>query len=178
MFFNPFSFSTGVSRVSFTGVSLDGLNLMWGENPDYLPAEFLTYAPEFGGLVESGDQYEALFNIFAVVASTELSEERFGNDIWKYVMALYIAHKLTIKFRVITGIPDAVTDPEVRASLLAAQEVFPIASEQVGGVQRSYDVGATLSKGYDGGDWNRTSYGQELVGYLRKYSVGAWIVGV
>lgn len=120
--------------------------------------------------------YNALFNVYSILASSELSEKRY-NEIWSFVMSLYIAHKLTIRFEAIGNV-GTITDPLTKARVLASNKPFTVSSESVGGVSVSFDTGVTLSNTVDGADWNRTQYGQELMTYISKYGIAAWLFGV
>lgn len=121
--------------------------------------------------------YNALFSIYSVLASSELSEKRF-TDVWKYVMSLYIAHKLTVRFGTLINVEN-LTDASKIARKLATVNQFIASSESVGGVSVSYDVGATLAMGANAGDWNRTQYGQELATMVKNYgAISVWISGI
>lgn len=127
-------------------------------------------------LTTAAAKYNALFNVYATLASSDLSEKRY-NDMWKYAMSLYIAHKLSVRLQVLTkteGIMDALT----KARVIGSVSPYTVSSESVGGVSVSYETGATIKVGMDGGDWNRTQYGQELVTLFQVYGQGAWILGI
>lgn len=174
--YDPWGLYPQSSRQDMTVITNTSINIMWGENPDFAPSDFLQYLPEFIGLVDDATKpYYGLFNVYAVLASSELSEKRY-NDVWKYVMSLYIAHKLQIRFSAITSTSN-LTDALTKAKIIASNNVFAASSESVGGVSVSYDTSVTLTESLNGGDWNRTQYGQELLTYMSKYSIGAWIVG-
>lgn len=173
--YDPWGLYPQSSRQDMTVITNDGINIMWGENSDFSPNDFIQYLPEFEGLVEDGNSYNGLFNVYALLASSELSEKRY-NDAWKYVMSLYIAHKLQIRFAAIANV-GTVTDPLTKARLISSSDAFTASSESVGGVSVSYDTNVTITESLNGGDWNRTQYGQELLTYMSKYSIGAWIFG-
>ena len=124
----------------------------------------------------SASPYNALFNVYAVLSSSELAEKRYI-EVWTYAMSLYIAHKLQLRFTALSNV-GSVTNPTVKARLLASANSFVASSESVGGVSVSYDTGVTLATTVDGGDWNRTQYGQELMTIVSAYSMGAWLVGL
>lgn len=226
--FDPFGLYPTMSRQSLSLITSDDVNIVWGENPDFTPSDFIGYLDEFTGLVEDGSvpvliyadttamiadqasqtigfvyqagstlyqltvktgdisdyttviapaKYNALFNVYAVLASSELSEKRF-NDQWKYVMSLYIAHKLSIRFMIVTN-TESLSSATDKARAIASQRNNIASSESVGGVSVSYDIGSTLAMGEEGGDWNRTQYGQELVSIIKAYgAISAWIVGI
>lgn len=173
--YDPWGIYPQSSRQDMTVITNSNINIMWGENPDFSPSDFINYLPEFIGLVEDTKPYNGLFNVYAVLASSELSEKRY-NEVWKYVMSLYIAHKLQIRFSAIAN-TNGITDPITKARIIASSNAFVASSESVGGVSVSYDTGVTLNESLNGGDWNRTQYGQELLTYMSKYSIGAWIFG-
>lgn len=225
--FDPFGIYPNIARVNMNIINSEGINIIWGENPDFSPSDFTQFLPEFIGLVEDGivveqtyndttamiaDQanqtigngykagevvyrldaktgdisdysvttekgkFNALFNVYATLASSELSEKRY-NEVWTYVMSLYIAHKLSIRFIAATQ-TEGVTDAIKQARIVANLSPFTIASESVGGVSVSFETGATIKQGMDGGDWNRTQYGQELLDFFSAYGIGAWIAGI
>jgi len=225
--FDPYGLIPTSSRQDMNIINGEGINIVWGENPDFSPSEFLAFLPEFSGLVEDGsvpiityfddtamiaDQanqtiglvyqagetlyklnvktgvigdytetpgaspYNTLFNVYSILASSELAEKRY-NEVWTYVMSLYIAHKLQTRFTAMSNV-GSVSNPAVKARLLASGKSFVASSESVGGVSVSYDTGATLASSVNGGDWNRTQYGQELMTMVSAYSMGAWLVGL
>ena len=175
--YDPYGIYPNVSVQDMTIVSSEGINVIWGDNPEFSPSDFLNFLPEFTGLVEIEKPYNVLFKVYAVLASSELSEKRF-NDVWKYVMSLYIAHKLTVRFGTLVNVKN-LTDTSAIMRQLAAAKNFVASSESVGGVSVSYDVGATLAMGTAAGDWNRTQYGQELATMLKVYgAISVWITGI
>lgn len=152
-----------VGLVYQAGSTLYRLNVKTGDIGDY------TVTP-------GSSTYNALFNVYSILASSELSEKRY-NEVWTYAMSLYIAHKLQARFTAMSNV-GSVTNPTVKARLLASGNSFVASSESVGGVSVSYDTGVTLATTVDGGDWNRTQYGQELMTIVSAYSMGAWLVGL
>lgn len=227
-FIDPYGIYPNVSRQDMTVISSAGINIVWGDNPEFSPSDLLAYLPEFTGLIEDGsvpvkiyfdtaamigDQanqtiglvyqagstlyrldvktgaiedytespeaspYNALFSVYAVLASSELSELRF-NDVWEYVMSLYIAHKLTVRFGKLVNVENLSAASDIVRQLASAND-FVAGSESVGGVSVSYDTGATLAMGTAAGDWNRTQYGQELSTILKTYgAISVWITGI
>lgn len=224
---DPYGLIPNISYQDMTIITADNINILWGENPNFTPADFVQFVPEFTGLVEGGpipvltysdtanmvaDQanqtiglayqvdadvyvldvktgdlsdytitttaalYNALFGVYAIIASSEISEKRY-NDMWKYAMSLYIAHKLTVRLMVITK-TNGLTDALTRARVISSSAPYTVSSESVGGVSVSYETGTTIKVGLDGGDWNRTQYGQELVTLFANYGMGAWIIGM
>lgn len=175
--YDPYGLYPNISTQDMTVVSSEGINVVWGDNPDFSSSDFLAFLPEFTELVGAGKDYNVLFNVYSVLASSELSEKRF-NEVWKYAMSLYIAHKLTVRFGTLVNVEN-LTDASVIARKIAASLQFIASSESVGGVSVSYDTGATLAMGTNAGDWNRTQYGQELATILKNYgAISVWITGI
>ena len=69
-FLDPYSIYPNVSRQDMTVLSSGGINIVWGDNPEFSPSDFLSFLPEFTGLIESGKPYTALFSVYSVVASS------------------------------------------------------------------------------------------------------------
>lgn len=114
-------------------------------------ATFRQYYPEFGDAAAYPDPVIQRFLDFG---ARQLNAERWA-DMLDEGLGLFAAHSLTVA---------------TRNSKSAGSFSAPVASEAVDKVSVSYDTGAvTLA---DGGYWNQTSYGVQLLTWARMVGAG------
>lgn len=114
-------------------------------------ATFRSYYPEFGDAVAFPDPAIQRFLDFG---AKQLNAERWA-DMLDEGLGLFAAHSLTVATR----------NKKSAGSMLA-----PVTSKAVDKVSVSYDVAAvTLA---DGGYWNQTSYGVQLLTWARMVGAG------
>lgn len=120
-------------------------NLTVGINPPYTSADFNVFFPQFAGQ-QINDRVMATFINEANVC---IQKERWQTQ-WEYAMGLYIAHYLTLYLQRLAANPIA-----------SGQAKGVATSKSVGDVSVSYDVSVATDPVW--GDFNLTSYGQELI---------------
>lgn len=101
------------------------------------------------------------------LADVLLSESRFGEDIFPYVVGLYVAHYLYLYAADMRG----VTVGTAGGSNSGVQT-----SKSVDKVSVSYDASATLDP--NAGFWNNSRYGSEFWEYLMLFGAGAIQLGM
>lgn len=101
------------------------------------------------------------------LADALLSESRFGEDIFPYVVGLYVAHYLYLNAADMRG---------VTAGAAGGANNGVQTSKSVDKVSVSYDAGATLDP--NAGFWNNSRYGSEFWEYLMLFGAGAIQLGV
>nr|DAO58740.1 MAG TPA: head to tail adaptor [Caudoviricetes sp.] len=100
------------------------------------------------------------------LADVLMSESRFGEDIFPYVVELFVAHYMTLYAA------------DMRSSSVGGAggaNSGVQTSKSVDKVSVSYDVSATLNP--DAGFWNNTRYGSEFWEYLMIFGAGAIQLG-
>lgn len=100
------------------------------------------------------------------LADALLSESRFGEDIFPYVVGLYVAHYLYLN----TADMRSVAVGAAGGSNSGVQT-----SKSVDKVSVSYDASATLDP--NAGFWNNSRYGSEFWEYLMMFGAGAVQLG-
>lgn len=120
-------------------------------------AKFRQDFPEFADTTVYTD---GQVSFFGTLAESLLPECRWGS-LWPYGVALFTAHQLALAARsqktaAAGGAPGAVTGP--------------MTAKSVDKVSASYDAGAVTLD--DGGFWNATTYGTQLLFYARMIGAG------
>ncbi|OWT69217.1 MULTISPECIES: DUF4054 domain-containing protein [unclassified Achromobacter] len=120
-------------------------------------AKFRQDFPEFADTTVYPDSQ---VTFFGALAESLLPECRWGT-LWPFGVELFIAHQLALagknsKTSEAGGTPGAVTGP--------------MTAKSVDKVSASYDAGAVTLE--DGGFWNSTTYGTQLLFYARMIGAG------
>ncbi len=102
-----------------------------------------------------------------VLADTLLSEARFGEDIFPYVVGLYVAHYLYLYAADMRGVAVGAT---------GGANSGVQTSKSVDKVSVSYDASATLDP--NAGFWNNSRHGSEFWEYLMIFGAGAVQLGI
>ena len=100
------------------------------------------------------------------LADVLMSESRFGEDIFPYVVELFVAHYMTLYAA------------DMRSSSVGGAggaNSGVQTSKSVDKVSVSYDASVTLNP--DAGFWNNTRYGSEFLEYLMIFGAGAIQLG-
>ena len=100
------------------------------------------------------------------LADVLLSESRFGEDIFPYVVGLYVAHYLYLYTADMRG---------VAVGTAGGSNSGVQTSKSVDKVSVSYDASATLDP--SAGFWNNSRHGSELWEYLMIFGAGAIQLG-
>ncbi|MDU2495636.1 MAG: DUF4054 domain-containing protein [Klebsiella grimontii] len=100
------------------------------------------------------------------LADALLSESRFGEDIFPYVVGLYVAHYLYLY---------AVDMRGLAVGTAGGANSGVQTSKSVDKVSVSYDASATLDP--NAGFWNNSRYGSEFWEYLMLFGAGAIQLG-
>lgn len=100
------------------------------------------------------------------LADVLLSESRFGEDIFPYVVGLYVAHYLYLYAADMRG---------VAVGTAGGANSGVQTSKSVDKVSVSYDASATLDP--NAGFWNNSRYGSEFWEYLMIFGAGAVQLG-
>lgn len=142
-----------------------GSNLRNGANPAYAPSDFLTFYPQFGtDAIGNTIVPAAVIQAYIDEATASLNIRRYRSA-WQRAMGLFVAHLCTLYAQ-------AYVDPLNGAQAVAeggrAQGVTT--SQSVGDVSESVDVGNVTDPAW--GDFNLTSYGQQLIRLGKLYGKG------
>ena len=158
---------------AFTGVS----NIILTDNPPFTQSDFSGIFPQFPIGEENKDSSgnyipQEAFNLFLLMANKAIKQERY-KDSWKYFMALYIAHMMTLYMQMVIN-PE---DVSVASALRGALPTGISTSKSVDGLSISYElVGVDDLAGY--GTWKLTKYGQQLATLTKIYGKpGMWVNG-
>ena len=100
------------------------------------------------------------------LADALLSESRFGEEIFPYIVGLYVAHYLYLY---------AVDMRAVAAGALGGVNRGIQTAKSVDKVSASYDASATLDP--NAGFWNNSTHGSEFWEYLMMFGAGAIQLG-
>lgn len=100
------------------------------------------------------------------LADVLFSESRFGEDIFPYIVGLYVAHYLYLY---------AADMRSVAVGAAGGANSGVQTSKSVDKVSVSYDASATLDP--NAGFWNNSRYGSELWEYLMDFGAGAIQLG-
>ena len=138
----------------------DASNIKVGENPDYTSDDFYSFYPQFKDQVP-----ENVVSTFINLASAKINIKRW-NKSWKFGMALFIAHFLTLYVKT----SGTVEQPQTN---LASGLVRGIqTSKSVDGVSVSYDVSSVLTELDGWGSYKLTEYGIQLLTMARLLGKG------
>lgn len=138
----------------------DASNLKIGENPEYTKEDFLAFYPQFEGQVS-----DAVLQSFINLASANINEARWHKS-WKFGMALFIAHFLTLYVKT-SG-----TEDEPNTNLASGNVRGIQTSKSVDGVSVSYDVSSILTEMEGWGSYKLTEYGIQLLTMARLLGKG------
>lgn len=122
-------------------------------NPAYTKEDFSIYFPQFSNITTIPEEIYALY---MEMANASLSQGRWKSK-WKYAMALYIAHFLTLWQR--TQVSEDASAAQVVAG---AQNLLVASSKSVDGVSVSYDVSSIQGSLPGWGMWTTTTFGTQL----------------
>lgn len=149
------------------GLIANASNVVTGTNPDYTIDDFLAFFPQFTGLVDNS----FVLDQFIAMANTVVLEARWFEQ-WKFGMALFIAHWLTLYLQSANGGPDATA-----AQVIGAAQVRGLqTSKSVDSLSVSYDVNV-LVQGIEGwGMWKSTSYGMQFITIARMLGKGGMYI--
>ncbi|EMN1953301.1 TPA: DUF4054 domain-containing protein [Citrobacter koseri] len=100
------------------------------------------------------------------LADVLMSESRFGEDIFPYVVELFVAHYMALY---------AADQRGTAAGSAGGANSGVQTSKSVDKVSVSYDASVTLNP--DAGFWNNTRYGSEFWEYLMIFGAGAIQLG-
>ncbi|VUT17279.1 hypothetical protein SB6413_02226 [Klebsiella pasteurii] len=100
------------------------------------------------------------------LADALLSESRFGEDVFPYVVGLYVAHYLYLYAADMRGLA---------VGTAGGANSGVQTSKSVDKVSVSYDASATLDP--NAGFWNNSRYGSEFWEYLMLFGAGAIQLG-
>lgn len=100
------------------------------------------------------------------LADVMLSESRFGEEIFPYVVGLFVAHYIALYAADMRG---------VAVGSAGGANSGVQTSKSVDKVSVSYDASVTLNP--DAGFWNNTRYGSEFWEYLMIFGAGAIQLG-
>lgn len=100
------------------------------------------------------------------MADVLMSESRFGEDVFPYVVELFVAHYMSLY---------AVDMRGVSTGGAGGKNTGVMTSKSIDKVSASYDVSVTLNP--DAGFWNNTRYGSEFWEYLMIFGAGAIQLG-
>ena len=152
-------------------------NIILTDNPPYTQEDFTKTFPKFViNAPDTEDESEgvpyAVFNLFLSMANHSIKYDRF-KSLWKYLMALYIAHYCTLYLQTQAG------DPNVRGILASSMPKGIETSKSVDGLSISYDV-TTITNDFSGyGTYKNTLYGQQLITLSKLYGMGGmWVNGI
>ncbi len=138
----------------------DASNIKIGENPEYTVDDFYAFYPQFKDQVP-----ENVIEAFVNLASANINIKRWHKS-WKFGMALFIAHFLTLYIKT----SGTVDDPQTN---LASGLVRGIqTSKSVDGVSVSYDVSSVLTEMDGWGSYKLTEYGIQLLTMARLLGKG------
>nr|WP_223121831.1 DUF4054 domain-containing protein [Salmonella enterica] len=101
-----------------------------------------------------------------VLADVLMNESRFGEDVFPYVVGLFVAHYMALYAADMRG---------VAVGGAGGANSGVQTSKSVDKVSVSYDASTTLNP--DAGFWNNTRYGSEFWEYLMIFGAGAIQLG-
>lgn len=128
------------------------------------PDKFRTDFPQFA---DETKYPTSMIQARLSLADMLMNESRFGEDIFPYVVELFVAHYMALYAADMRG-------AAVGAAGGANSGVA--SSKSVDKVSVSYDTGTTLNP--DAGFWNNTRYGSEFWEYLMIFGAGAIQLGM
>ncbi|OZP72352.1 hypothetical protein CIG23_17325 [Raoultella planticola] len=127
------------------------------------PEEFRVAFPQFA---DETKYPTTMIQARLALADVLLSESRFGEDIFPYVVDLYVAHYLYLY---------AADMRSVAVGAAGGANSGVQTSKSVDKVSVSYDASATLDP--NAGFWNNSRYGSEFWEYLMIFGAGAIQLG-
>lgn len=126
--------------------------------------QFRETFPQFS---DSTTYPDAMISSRLAIADALLSERRFGETVFPYVVELFIAHYMVLA---------AKDSRAVAAGGAGGVNTGVLTAKSVDKVSASYYVSSTLNP--DAGFWNNTRYGSEFWEYLMIFGAGAIQLGV
>lgn len=127
------------------------------------PEQFREMFPQF----ENTTTYPTpMISARLALADVLLSESRFGEEIFPYVVGLFVAHYMALYAADMRG---------VAVGSAGGANSGVQTSKSVDKVSVSYDASVTLNP--DAGFWNNTRYGSEFWEYLMIFGAGAIQLG-
>ncbi|KFC08268.1 phage protein [Trabulsiella guamensis ATCC 49490] len=127
------------------------------------PEQFRTDFPQF----DDENRYPTpMIRARLSLADALMSESRFGEDVFPYVVELFVAHYMALY---------AADQRGAAAGSSGGANSGVQTSKSVDKVSVSYDASTTLNP--DAGFWNNTRYGAEYWEYLMLFGAGAIQLG-
>ena len=130
-------------------------------NPEYTIADFTFWMPQFKEYMETQEGQTAFNNLYTIV-NDKIFESIFGVD-WKLAMSYGIAHYLTLIAQQSTS-PSGSTLSEIAGGGVTKGV---LASANIGGFNKTYDLSKTMLDTEEAMFWNQTSYGASLMALLK-----------
>ncbi|MBP1034024.1 DUF4054 domain-containing protein [Serratia fonticola] len=127
------------------------------------PEQFREMFPQFK---DTTAYPNAMISARLALADVLLSESRFGEEIFPYVVGLFVAHYMALYAADMRG---------VAVGSAGGANSGVQTSKSVDKVSVSYDASVTLNP--DAGFWNNTRYGSEFWEYLMIFGAGAIQLG-
>lgn len=143
-------------------------NVYLTDNPEFsIQEDFLKVFPQFTATVPG-----CVLNMFYTIADAALKEKRYKNS-WRYMMCLYIAHLATLYLQTADDV-----NSDAASVLNKALPRGIATSKSVDGLSISYDFMDMSSDLAGYGTFKLTTFGQQLITYVKMYrGIGMWVNG-
>lgn len=140
------------------------------KNPEFTSADFTFWCPQFKEYVQTEDGQVAFSNLYTL-ANDKIFYSIFGAD-WKLAMSLCIAHYLTLIGQQMQA-PSGSTLGEIAGGGVTRGV---LSSANIGGFNKTFDLGKTMIDSDDAKFWNLTQYGADLMALLKTKSMASIFV--
>ena len=147
-------------------------NLVFGTNPPYGPADFLSFYPKFGTYQESPSVYNGqvplpVIQAYINLASSCLVQARWL-EMWPVAMSWFVAHFLTL-YLASEGNAGSTPGAVARSGL----GLGVIVSQSAGDVSKSIEP---PDLGEFSGSWGTTVYGQQFATAAKAIGAGGMLI--
>lgn len=147
-------------------------NIRFGDNPAYTVDDFIAFYPQFGpsGPVDAPvwPIPKAVLTAYIALASACLAQPRW-QDHWSFGMALYVAHFATLYLQAMA----AVGSPAAVIAEAGMERGIQV-SKSAGDLSVSYQ--AIVSGWESWGQWNLTTFSQQLMSFARIIGMGGMYI--
>lgn len=140
------------------------------ENPEFTISDFTFWMPQFTNFMETsgGVRY---FNKLYPIANNKIFYSIFGTD-WELAMSYAIAHYATL----ISQQVQAPSGDTLEGIAGGGTIKGVLASAQIGGFSKSYDLSKTMLDSQEALFWNQTSYGSQLMALYKTKAIPSILV--
>lgn len=140
------------------------------ENPEFTISDFTFWMPQFTNFMETSEGVR-YFNKLYPIANNKIFYSIFGTD-WELAMSYAIAHYATL----ISQQVQAPSGDTLEGIAGGGTIKGVLASAQIGGFSKSYDLSKTMLDSQEALFWNQTSYGSQLMALYKTKAIPSILV--